>query len=179
MRHTRTSQVALPCLPAAVAGLGGATVSIKQGDELLPSAIPTVSFAKHARYSNAGVAEVEAAIADSLSRGGLAGIVAEGAAPYGTVNQWLGAALRKAVFSGLPVVVVGRGNQEGFAALGRQPFFIAGSNLTATKARLLLMASLMKLGALPAAADPIQPSEAEVEATRARLAEYQALFSSH
>jgi L-asparaginase/Glu-tRNA(Gln) amidotransferase subunit D len=91
----------------------------------------------------------------------------------------LSAALRKAVFSGLPVVVVGRGNQDGFASIGRQPFFIAGSNLSATKARLLLMAALMKLGALPAAADPSQPTDTEIAATTARLAEYQALFSSH
>ena len=176
MRHTRSSLVALPRLPTHVTGLRGVDVPIKQGDELAAEAIPVVSFVKHARYSSVGVAGIEAAIAE---RHPLVGIVAEGAAPYGTLNQWLSGPLRKAVFSGLPVVVVGRGNQEGFASIGRQPFFVAGSNLSATKARLLLMAALMKLGALPAAADPSQPTESEVAATNARLAEYQALFSSH
>lgn len=179
MRHTRTSLVALPHLPESVTGLRGVQVAIKRAGELLPEAMPAVSFVKHARYSDLGVHEVEARVADSLARHPLAGIVAEGAAPYGTLNQWLAAALRKAVFSGLPVVVVGRGNQEGFASIGRQPFFVAGGNLTATKARLLLIASLMKLGALPAAADPDHPTEAEVAATSARLQEYQALFTSH
>jgi L-asparaginase len=179
MRHTRRSEVALPRLPATVRGLRDAAVPVKRGDDLLPSAVPVVGFAKHARYAGSGVAEVEAQVADSLARHPLAGIVAEGAAPYGTLSPWLGGALRTAVFSGLPVVVVGRGNQDGFASVGRQPFFVAGSNLSATKARLLLMAALLKLGALPAAADPARPTEAEVAATNARLAEYQAIFSSH
>jgi L-asparaginase len=40
------------------------------------------------------------------------------------------------------------------------PSFIGGSNLTATKARLLLMACLMKFGALPPAANPDQSKNA-------------------
>jgi L-asparaginase len=179
MRHTRTSAVALSRLPESVTGLGGRRVPIKHGDQLLAEAIPAVSFVKHARYSDLGVQEIEARLADSLARHPLAGIVAEGAAPYGTLNQWISSALQTAVFSGVPVVVVGRGNQEGFASIGRQPFFVAGNNLTATKARLLLMACLMKAGALPAAADPAHPTESEIAATRACLDEYQALFSSH
>jgi L-asparaginase len=179
MRHTRRSLVALPHLPTTVPGVGGQTVAVTARGELLPSAIPVVGFAKHARYSRSGVAEVEAQIAESLAGHPLAGIVAEGAAPYGTLNQWLSGALRKAVFTGLPVVVVGRGNQEGFAPVGRQPLFLAGSNLSATKARLLLMAALLKLGALPPAANPAHPTEVELAATTAKLADYQALFSSH
>ena len=179
MRHTRTSLLSLPRLPESVLGLRGERVPIKRGQELLAEAIPAVSLFKHARYSDLGVHEVEARVADSRARHPLAGIVAEGAAPYGSLNQWLGAAVRKAAFCGLPVVVVGRGNQEGFAVVGRVPFAIAGSNLTATKARLLLMAALMKLGALPAAADPDHPTESEIEATNAKVAEYQALFNAH
>ena len=45
----------------------------------------------------------------------------------------------------MPVVKVGRGNAEGIVDPARAPLAIAGSNLTATKARLLLMACLMKL----------------------------------
>jgi hypothetical protein len=85
--------------------------------------------------------------------------------------------MRRAVYSGMPVVCVGRGNAEGFAT--PRPDFIAGSNLTATKARLLLMACLLKLGAPPPAADPAHPTDAEREATQRHLARYQAIFDTH
>ena len=66
--------------------------------------------------------------------------------------------LKRATFSGMPVVKVGRGNAGGFVDATRDPLAIAGSNLTATKARLLLMACLLKLGCLPPAADPAKPT---------------------
>ena len=56
---------------------------------------------------------------------------------------------------------------------------IAGSNLTATKARLLLMACLLRFGSLPPATDPTAPTPAELAAVQARLAEYQAVFDTH
>jgi hypothetical protein len=62
---------------------------------------------------------------------------------------------------GMPVVTVGRGNNEGFSA-PHAPF-LGGRNLTATKARLLLMACLMRFGA----------------PRRELLAEYQKVFDSH
>jgi hypothetical protein len=77
----------------------------------------------------------------------------------------------------MPVVSVGRGNNDGFTP-GRD-LFIGGSNLTATKARLLLMACLMRFGGLPPAADPQRPTDAELAAIRAKLAEYQAVFFTH
>ena len=177
-RHTTTSAVALTRLPASVPGLRGVQVQVKDGDALLPSAIPAVAFAKHARYSDLGVQEVEARVAENLAHHPLAGFVGEGGAPYGTTNQWLDGALAKAVLQGMPVVKVGRGDQQGFATR-RHPLFLAGSNLTATKARLLLMASLLKLGALPAAANPDQPTPAELTAIKAKLDEFQTLFDSH
>jgi hypothetical protein len=61
----------------------------------------------------------------------------------------------------------------------RAPLAIAGSNLTATKARLLLMACLLKFGSLPPAANPAHPTAAEQEAIQARLREYQAVFDTH
>jgi len=57
--------------------------------------------------------------------------------------------------------------------------FIGGRNLTATKARLLLMACLMKLGSVPAAADPDRPTASEIEAAGRKLREYQDVFDSH
>jgi L-asparaginase len=84
----------------------------------------------------------------------------------------------RAVYSGLPVVRVGRGNTEGFVPLDN-PLFIGGSNLTATKARLLLMACLMKFGSLPPAADPGHPTSDELAATRKKVADYQTVFDTH
>jgi hypothetical protein len=79
----------------------------------------------------------------------------------------------------MAVVKVGRGNAGGFVDATRDPLAIAGSNLTATKARLLLMACLMKFGCLPPAADAAQPTEAETDATKAKLKQYQEIFDTH
>ena len=84
----------------------------------------------------------------------------------------------RAVHSGLPVVRVGRGSTEGFVPLDN-PSLIGGSNLTATEARLLLMACMMKFGSLPRAADPNNPIPAEAAATREKVAIYQAVFDTH
>jgi hypothetical protein len=79
----------------------------------------------------------------------------------------------------MPVVKVGRGNAEGVVDPARATLAIAGSNLTATKARLLLMACLLRFGSLPPAVDPIHPTAAELEAVNTKLAEYQAVFDTH
>ena len=83
----------------------------------------------------------------------------------------------KAAFSGIPVAKVGRGTPEGFA--DPHEFQIAASNLTATKARLLLMACLLRLGSLPAAKDPEHPTEDELNAIRKAVAAYQEIFDTH
>jgi hypothetical protein len=74
---------------------------------------------------------------------------------------------------------VGRGNAGGFAERRYGPFAIAGGDHTATKARLLLMAALMKFGALPAAADPTNPTPQERGALRTALDRYQDVFDTH
>jgi len=43
----------------------------------------------------------------------------------------------------------------------------------------LLMACLMKFGALPPAANPDQPTTEETAAVRKKVAKYQAVFNSH
>ena len=58
-------------------------------------------------------------------------------------------------------------------------FQIAATNLTATKARLLLMACLLKFGSLPAARDPDSPSNEELAAIRKAVGAYQAVFDTH
>jgi hypothetical protein len=96
------------------------------------------------------------------------------------MTESVNAALNLAVLSGIPVVRVGRGNAEGFAPPPTQrDWVVSGSNLTSTKARLLLMACLMRFGAFPPAADPHHPTEAELDAIRAKRDEYQAVFNTH
>jgi L-asparaginase len=192
--HTYNSEVRLSRLPERVEGVrcAGGTISrvpvpIKDAQgALLGTAIPKVTFVKHARYlpddpSGDASAEVDvlARLDRNLREAPLSGFVAEGTAPFGSLTNAIEAALRRATFSGIPVVKVGRGNAEGFVDPTRSPLAIAGSNLTATKARLLLMACLMKLGCLPPAADPDNPTRAELDAVKAKLGAYQAIFDSH
>jgi L-asparaginase len=84
----------------------------------------------------------------------------------------------RAVHSGLPVVCAGRGNTEGFVPLDSAAF-MGASNLSATKPRLLLMACLMKFGALPPAANPDEPTTAESAVIHKKVAAYQAVFDTH
>ncbi len=194
-RHTYKSAVNISQLPAMVQGVQRVNgnvrlvpVKIKDGDgKLLPTAIPKVTIAKTARYlsesaHDAPETEVEifARIEKNLNDFPLAGFVAEGVSPYGNLMESLSAALKRAALMGMPVVRVGRGNAEGFT---RPPseidLIIAGSNLTATKARLLLMACLMKFGSLPPVTETDHPKDGEIRAIKAKLTEYQAIFDSH
>lgn len=194
-RHTWCSEVQLSQLPREVMGVWQApsglvervTISVKDGEgRLLGDAIPQVTTVKHARYqqpndSSEPHAEVEilARIERNLAQDPLGGFVLEGSVPYGSASQSIDAALRRATFSGMPVVRVGRGNPEGFVAHERVKLGVAGANLTGTKARLLLMACLLKFGCLPPAADPDHPTKLEVQAVEEQLARYQAVFDTH
>jgi L-asparaginase len=193
-RHTHKSAVNLTRLLGEVQGsrvqgssVGTIAVTIKDAKgNLLPSAIPKVTIVKHARYlpedtSGDASSEVDilARIQKNLRDAPLAGFIAEGSAPFGAMSNSVDAALKRATFSGMPVVKVGRGNAGGFVDPTRDPLAIAGSNLTATKARLLLMACLMKLGCLPPAVEPAKPTAAETEATKKKLKDYQEIFDTH
>jgi L-asparaginase/Glu-tRNA(Gln) amidotransferase subunit D len=123
--------------------------------------------------------EVLARIKENLLHHPLAGFVAEGGTPYGHMGPATDAALRRATCLGMPVVKVSRGNADGMVPAERMRMAIAGNNLTATKARLLLMACLMRFGSLPLAADPDNPTADEVAAIEARLRDYQAVFLTH
>jgi hypothetical protein len=154
--------------------------------ELLPTAIPEVRFAKSARYlpkspeaNGDDEVEIMARIERNLAVEPLAGFIAEGAVPAGNVIRVMDAALQRAIFSGMPVVKVGRGNAEGISARTADALFIGGSNLTANKARILLMACLMKLGSLPPARELQAPTDAEIAAIKSKVQEYQAIFDSH
>ncbi len=171
------------------AGDGVATVRVSIKDakgDLLPTAIPKISFVKYSRYashsySDEAVSEVEilSRIEKNLQAFPLSGFVLEGNAPYGFLNEPSEAALTLAVLKGMPVVRVGRGNHGGITPTDPGDLFIEGNNLTPTKARLLLMACLMKFGSLPAAVDPDNPTQPELDGIRAKIAQYQAAFDTH
>jgi L-asparaginase len=184
--HTWRSEVNMSRLPAQVTGLHGRTVAIKASTgDLLEAAIPKVPILKDGSYYEdealAGPerqVDIIAWLDDCLAHAALAGFAVEGLSPYGKpASPSRTKALLRAVYSGLPVVFCGRGNTEGFA-VPMSPF-IAGANLAVTKARLLLMACLMKFGTLPAAADPLRPTAAEAAATAKAVAAYQAVFDTH
>jgi hypothetical protein len=192
-RHTYLSEVNRSKLPMSAAGVritdaGIVTVEVpikSPAGDLVESAMPKVTMVKYGRYlsenfggSAANEVEVLSRIEKNLRDAPLAGFIGEGGAPFGNLTESQDAALKQATFSGMPVVKVGRGNAEGVVPRFDE-FAISGSNLTATKARLLLMASLMKLGALPPAANPASPTPAELDATRMKVRQYQQIFDSH
>jgi hypothetical protein len=154
-------------------------------DQLIENAIPKVTIVKDGNYTADGFdvdpeSEVDliAQINYRLTHAPLSGFVIEGQSPYGhltSISRHL--MMLRAIHCGMPVVRVGRGNNDGFTP--PQDRFIGGRNLTATKARLLLLACLMKFGSLPVAADADRPTAAEIAAVRDKLAAYQAVFDTH
>src|SRR5262245_17608825 len=189
-RHTYLSAVNVTRLPAAVVGAtarGPVDVAIKGArGELLEAAIPKVTIVKDGNYTvddydddPAREVDLLAQIDRNLAAHPLAGFVVEGLAPYGRLTSRVRTnVMRRAAFSGMPVVLAGRGNAEGFVPPPPAPY-IGGRNLTSTKARLLLMAALMKFGSLPPAADPDRPTASEVEAVQGRISQYQEVFDTH
>jgi hypothetical protein len=192
-RHTYLSEVNVTRLPQRAAGLRAGARSIEAVEvaikndwgELLESAMPKVSIVKDASYSEddydgdpAQEVDIAALAEYKLKATPLAGFVLEGLSPYGRpASTSRTRAIMRAAYTGFPVVLVGRGNTEGFAT-GYGPF-IGGSNLTATKARLLLMLCIMKFGMLPPARDPANPTREETEAVARRVKDYQAIFDTH
>ena len=193
-KHTYSSDLTLSRLPSTVPGVkrvagrvANAPVGIKDAKgDLLPTAIPKVSLVKYVRYaadsySDDAATEVEilARIEKNLNDFPLSGFVLEGNAPYGNTYEPMLAALEKAAKQGMPLVRVGRGNQGGFVPPDPKDLFIEGSNLTASKARLLLMACLMKFGSLPLPVDSDRPTRQEMDAIREKIAQYQTVFDTH
>jgi hypothetical protein len=193
-RHTYRSEVRLDLMPSEVRGVrgeGGRSVPVSvpvrdASGALLAGVMPFVSIHKHARYlaednSESPEREVEllARITENLERHPLAGFVVEGGAPYASAAPSADAALRRAALSGMVVVRTSRGHAEGYVSSDRVRLGIAGSNLTSVKARVLLMASMLRFGAPPPAADPDHPTDAEVNAVEEALRPYQAVFDTH
>jgi hypothetical protein len=193
LKHTYLSDVNLSRIPSSVLvarTTGGrierTEVIIKEANgDLLENAIPSVAIVKDGGFyaedyfdDPSVTADLIALVARKLDTGRPAGFIIEGTTPYGKMTSSIRqAVLQKAIYSGLPVARVGRGSPEGFA--DPHDYFIAGSNLTSTKARMLLMACLLKLGSLPPAEDPENPTAEELAAIRKAVAAYQAIFDTH
>lgn len=193
-KHTWKSDVRITLLPKTQTGelkrngkIETVVVPIKnESGELLPSAIPKVSILKgDTWFDDDGVPNpgnelgIRANIEQLLTQYPLAGIVAEGTAPYASMSASQNAALELAVLSGLPVVRTARGDATGLVTVNTNNLFIEGNNLTTTKARLLLTAAIMKLGPLPYVADPAKPTADESAAIKQKIAAYQEIFQTH
>jgi L-asparaginase len=200
-KHTTTSEVNLGRLAAEVEFFDQASdrtptkIRVKDPESgLLPEVVPRVHIAKYGAYmdedgrdSPDDEVDIMARIARGLDEERRAedgappfhGFVFEGLSPYGIGSGSQREALTIAAFSGMPVVRVGRADPGGMVPRGGWPHSIRGSNLDANKARLLLMASMLKLGRLPKAKDPRHPTSAEREVLFSKLAEYQEIFDQH
>jgi L-asparaginase len=191
-KHTYTSDVNITKLPTSVPGvrqvgnvISNVPVQIKdQNGDLLPAAIPRVGLVKYATFGGDDYAddplsevEVSARVDANLKKFPLAGFVVEANEPYGNVQESLEIALERVVRHGMPVVMAGRGNTEDFTR--PSGLFLGAGNLTSTKARLLLMAAIMKLGVLPVPKDPEHATADELKAIQAKLKQYQAIFDTH
>lgn len=193
LKHTWKSDVRISVLPDMIEGrvkqagkFNSVSVKIKDSSgDLLPSAIPKVAILKGARwFDDDGGPDpskelgIQAQIEHLLTYP-LAGIVGEGNSPYSGMSASQDKALEKAALNGLPVVKTGRGDATGFVNVRPNNLFIEGNNLTSTKARILLTAAIMKLGPLPIAVDPDNPTDQDLKAIRAKIAEYQDIFQTH
>lgn len=200
-RHTTTSDVNLERIPAEVEFLDRASdgtptrVRVKDADGgLLPEIMPRVHIVKYGAYSDEDetddpdhavdiMARVERGLEEERraaeGRPPFHGFVLEGLSPYAFGNGSQREALIIAAFCGMPVVRVGRADPGGMVPAGRWPYGVSGSNLDANKARMLLMAAMLRLGRMPKAADPRRPTAEEREALFARVAEFQRIFDAH
>ncbi len=172
-----------------------ARVRIKDGDgSLRGDAIAPVHIVKYGHYmaeEDAADPDAEVDVMARIERG-LAqeasaepgaprfhGFVLEAAAGSGSALPSQTAALAVAAYNGMPVVRVGRGDPEGPLPSNPNDLTIEGSNLDATKARMLLRAAMLRLGRLPKARDPRNPAPQEREASLAAIARYQEIFDTH
>ena len=200
-RHTASSDVNLSRLPAILEfqeyADNGSTLRVAVKDEagaLLEEAVPRAHIVKYGAYMDEDetanpdnevdiMARIAKGLADQDSSDPqsprLHGFVLEGSSPYGLASMSQHRALEVATFSGMPVARVGRADPGGRVPSGWDDLTIAGSNLDTNKARLLLMAAMLKLGRLPKARDPRNPTKAERDATVAKVAEFQEIFENH
>lgn len=184
-RHTASSRVTLGQVPQSVDGVrhaaGGSTpvaVTLRDRARLREDVLPYVEIVKHADYQQDRPGTIRSVL-ERAGDNGLVGVVAEGLTPYGAIGVSGEQEIVEAIYRGVPVVKVARDAADGFVDRYTVRLGIAGGNLSATKARMLLMACLLHFGALPPAVDPSAPTPAESAAVAEQLARYQAIFDTH
>ena len=199
--RTSTSEVNITRLPDELEfpDLVGSTslvrIAVKNSDGTLKaSSIPRVNIVKYGGYMEEDetanpdnevdiIARIEKGLADQTNPADqtpqLHGFVLEGTSPYATGTRGQAATLEIAACSGMPVVRVGRSDPGGRVDTNPNDLTIEGSNLDTNKARLLLMAAMLKLGRLPKARNPRNPTESERAAIITRIADYQDIFETH
>jgi hypothetical protein len=194
-RHGRSSEVRFSRLPATVNGTrhdaAGATtvvpVAVKDASgQLRGEAIPAVEILDFNSWMTANPpgtpdpvdSRVAQAVARCLGESPLAGLVVE-APTAGHLDRNDANAVDAAVLSGVVAVKVSHGTPG--TSMGRvdENLIIEGSNLNSHKARVLLIACLLRFGAPPPAKDPRHPTEHEKAAVRDHLAKIQAVFDTH
>ena len=199
-KHTASSAVNLTKLPMeaefldSVSDTGLTRVPVKNRDGTLRGeSIRRVHIVKYGAYMDGDdsdspdqevdiLARIQKGLSDQSGDAAspkLHGFVLEGTSPYAMGSTSQLAALHLATFNGMPVVRVGRADPGGRVPSGWDDLTIAGSNLDTNKARLLLMASMLKLGRLPKAGDPRNPTRDERGAVASKIAEFQEIFESH
>ncbi|MFA5265127.1 MAG: hypothetical protein WC378_14995 [Opitutaceae bacterium] len=194
-RHGRSSEVRYSAIPKTVPGLRRTAnghieqiqVAVKDDSgHLRGEAIPEVELLDFNSWMTSNppgtpdpvVPRVESAIALCLGEAPLCGLISE--APLsGHLDRNDALMSDQAALSGFVVVKVSRGNPGTFTGAGDQSLFVGGSNLNANKARVLLMACLLRFGCPPPAADPAHPTKAEKDAVRRHLAKIQEVFDTH
>ncbi len=189
--HTWTSKVRITALPFGQWSSGttahtSRSVAVRMSDgTLAAAAIPKVIMMKGDHWFDDSGQPDPNGKGDRRHRRHVTGEVSSGwdrgrgNSPYATLSISQDQALVRAVYRGLPVVKTARGNASGLVRVNPNNLFIEGNNLTTTKARLLLMAAIMKFGMLPPAADPERPTPAELTAIRTMIDLYQEMFQTH
>lgn len=194
----KTSQVNINALSAEVEfanfSSDGDTIKIQIKDEngmLREDAMPKVHMVKYGHYmadDETGNFDQEVDILARIEKGlkeqtagtdPFHGFVVEGGAGTGNILKSQEAALAIASFSGMPVVRVSRSDPGGALSTNPTNLTIEGSNLDANKARVLLRAAILKLGRLPKAKNPKNPTSYEREAVLLAIAKFQDIFDSH
>lgn len=194
-KHTYTSEVNITKLPRQITldDADGTCITVKDENGTLNSeAIPRVHIVKYSSYSQTSEQTDYSSELDIMSWIDLAkkertlgsntkmhGLVFEGSSPYAKGSPSQIKALEWAALNGVPVARVGRSDPGGKVPTNPKDLTIEGSNLDANKARILLIASMLKLGGLPAAKDPKNATAVERNKIMEKVAMFQEIFETH
>ncbi len=195
-KHTSTSSVNLSSLPDKLTFDDSidkeTSIQIKEDGELISEEIPRVSIVKGMSYPQVErtnnpenevdiIGRIQQALKERNSdkQPNLHGLIFEGSSPYGTGSPSQDSAIELAAYNGIPVIRVGRSDPGGFVPSYPERPSIEGSNLDANKAAMLLTAALLKLGRLPQAEDPENPTQAEEKAVMEKIDKYKHIIDQH